>query len=479
MKTIAKQTTAMTESEIIKASRIPNFWEAIAALTLIFAVIIIGLKLKTGLTAPLVAGLFIAGLFGLYLGHKWEDLQNGMIEGIANAIPCILILMLVGLLIGVWIIGGTVPVMIYYGLQLLSPKMFLPATFILCCIVSVATGTSWGTIGTMGLALIGIGQGLNIPLPIVAGAIVSGAYFGDKMSPLSDTTNVASAMAGADLFEHIGSMLYTTIPATIVSIILYTFLGLSGTSGSVNTEAVNSMLNTLSGSFNISILALVPPLLVILMSIKRVPAIPALSIAVIFSIFWAMLTQDVEFSVIVATAVNGFVSDTGVDAVDVLLSRGGLNSMMGIISMVLLATALGGVLEKIGILTVIINTLLKKVKNAGSLILSVLLSCYAILLVSGNAMLAIILPGRTFKDAFAERNIEPRVLSRTLEDAGTIGAVLIPWSAAGLYAYGILDVPVLSFAPYAFLNWIVPIFSIIFAYTGFAVFKMKEDKQNE
>jgi len=476
MKTIAKQTTAVAEKEIIRESRIPKFWEAIAALTLIFSVIIIGLKLNTGLTAPLVAGLFIAGLFGLYLGHKWTDLQTGMIEGIASAVPCIMILMLVGLLIGIWIIGGTVPVMIYYGLQILSPKMFLPATFMLCCIVSVATGTSWGTIGTMGLALIGIGQGLNIPLPIVAGAIVSGAYFGDKMSPLSDTTNVAPAMAGVDLFEHIGSMLYTTVPATIVSIILYTFLGFSGTSGSVNTDAVNSMLNTLSGAFNISLLALIPPLLVIFMSIRRVPAIPALAIAVIFSVFWGMFTQGVKFSEIVAAAVNGFVSNTGVDTVDVLLSRGGLNSMMGIISMVLLATALGGILEKIGILTVIINALLKKVKSAGSLILSVLLSCYAILLVSGNSMLAIILPGRTFKDAFDERNIEPRVLSRTLEDAGTIGAVLIPWSAAGLYTYGILDVPVLSFAPYAFLNWIVPIFSIIFAYTGFAVFKVKEDK---
>jgi len=475
MKTIAKQPTALAEKQIIEEARTPKFWEAIAALTLIFSVIIIGLKLNTGLTAPLVAGLFIAGLFGLYLGHKWADLQNGMIEGIANAVPCILILMLVGMLIGIWIMGGTVPVMIYYGLQLLSPRMFLPATFILCCIVSVATGTSWGTIGTMGLALIGIGQGLNIPLPIVAGAIVSGAYFGDKMSPLSDTTNVAPAMAGADLFEHIGSMLYTTVPATIVSIILYTFLGFSGTSGSVDTEAVNSILSTLNGSFNISILALIPPLLVIFMSIKRVPAIPALAIAVIFSVFWGMFTQGVKFSKIVAAAVNGFASNTGVDTVDVLLSRGGLNSMMGIISMVLLATALGGVLEKIGILTVIINALLKKVKSAGSLILSVLISCYAILLVSGNAMLAIILPGRTFKDAFAERNIHPRVLSRTLEDAGTIGAVLIPWSAAGLYAYGILDVPVLSFAPYAFLNWIVPIFSIVYAYTGFAVFKVKEE----
>lgn len=472
MNTLAKRISKGT----LRVSRAPEFWEALTALTVIFLVIIIGLKLNTGLTAPLIAGAFIAGFFGVYLGYQWQDLQSGMIEGIANALPCIMILMLVGLLIGIWIIGGTVPVMIYYGLQLLSPKMFLPASFILCCIVSVATGTSWGTIGTMGLALIGIGQGLNIPLSIVAGAIVSGAYFGDKMSPLSDTTNVAPAMAGAGLFEHIGSMLYTTVPATIISIILYTFLGFSGSGGSVNTDVVNSILGTLGSSFNISILTLVPPILVILMSIKRVPAIPALATAVIFSMIWGMFTQDVKFSAIVSVAVNGYASDTGVKAVDVLLSRGGLNSMMGIISMVLLASGLGGILEKTGILTVIINKLLKKVKSTGSLILSVLISCYAILLVSGNAMLAIILPGRTFKDAFAERKIHPSVLSRTLEDAATIGAALIPWSAAGLYIYGILDVPVLSYAPYAFLNWIVPIFSIIFAYTGFAIFKVKEDK---
>jgi len=472
MNAIAKQTT----KGVVKVSRVPEFWEALIALTVIFLVIIVGLKLNTGLTAPLIAGAFIAGFFGLYLGYRWEELQKGMIEGISNALPCILILMLVGLLIGIWIITGTVPVMIYYGLKLLSPKMFLPAAFILCCIVSVATGTSWGTIGTMGLALIGIGQGLNIPLPIVAGAIVSGAYFGDKMSPLSDTTNVAPAMAGADLFDHIASMMYTTVPATVISFLLYTFLGFSGTSNSVDIGTVKNILDTLSGYFNISLLTLVPPLLVILMSIKRVPAIPALSMAVMFSIIWGMLTQDVNFSAIVGAAVSGFKSNTGVDAVDTLLSRGGLNSMMGIISMVLLASGLGGILEKTGILTVIIDKLLRKVKSTGSLILSVLISCYAILLVSGNAMLALILPGRTFRAAFAERRIHPSVLSRTLEDAGTIGAALIPWSAAGLYIYGILDVPVLSYAPYAFLCWIVPIFSIIYAYTGFAVFKIKEEK---
>ncbi|NLC50981.1 MAG: Na+/H+ antiporter NhaC [Firmicutes bacterium] len=478
MKTAAKSATTLKKG-VLRKPRVPELWEALTALVIVFLVIIIGLKLNTGLTAPLVAGSFIAGFFGLYLGHRWTDIQTGMIEGIANAVPCIMILMLVGMMIGVWIIGGTVPTLIFYGLRILSPKLFLPAAFILCCIVSVATGTSWGTIGTMGLALIGIGQGLNIPLPIVAGAIVSGAYFGDKMSPLSDTTNVAPAMAGADLFGHIGSMLYTTIPATIVCVITYTLLGFSGTNGSVNTETVNSILNTINNSFNVSILTLVPPLLVILLSIKRVPAVPALSVTVVISVFWAILTQGVKFPAVVNAAVNGFVSDTGVSAVDILLSRGGFNSMMGIISMVLLATALGGILEKTGILTVIVNALLQKVKNTGTLILSVLISCYATLLVTGNSMLAIILPGRTFKDAFEERKIEPRVLSRTLEDAGTIGAALIPWSAAGLYIYGILDVPVLSFAPYALLNWTVPIFSIIFAYTGFAVFKVKEDDKSE
>lgn len=455
--------------------KMPTTLEAILTLGISFAVVIIGIWLKVGMTAPLIAGAVAAGLFGIYFGHRWKDLQDAMTEGIANALPAIIILLLVGMIIGIWIIGGTVPTMVYFGLKLLSPQLFLAATFILCCIVSTATGTSFGTVGTVGLALIGIGQGLGLPLPMVAGAIVAGAYFGDKMSPLSDTTNVAPAMAGANLFDHIGSMMYTTVPAFVIALIAYVILGFMYGGQNTNIQDVQQILNTISSTFSVSVWTLIPPLAIIVMSVLRMPAIPALTFGVILSIIWSMLMQGVGFVPVINASMNGYVSKTGLAAIDSLFTRGGLNSMLATDSLILIAAAFGGILERIGVLSAVVNAVIKKIKGTGGLILSVLASCYLVLLVSGNVMMAIILPGRTFKDVFDKRGIEPRVLSRTLEDAATIGGALIPWSVAGLLISGLLKVPVESYAPYAILNWIVPIFSIIFGFTGFAIFRKKPE----
>ncbi|MGE5484087.1 MAG: Na+/H+ antiporter NhaC [Ignavibacteriales bacterium] len=454
-----------------RESRKPGLGQSVLALVVSFGVIVVGIRLKAGMTAPIAAGAFTAGLFGKYLGYGWRDLQDGMFDGIRNALTTIIILMLVGSIIGVWIIGGAVPTMVYFGLRLLTPRMFLAAACLLCCIVSTATGTSFGTVGTVGLALMGVGEGLGIPLPMVAGAIVAGAYFGDKMSPLSDTTNVAPAMAGADLFEHIGSMMYTTVPGLIISICLYAFLGSRSAAGQANTQTVQAILSTLSRTFNIGLLTLVPPVLVIAMSIKRVPAIPALSCGVVFSGLWAMLTQKVGFIAVLKATMDGYASKTGVASVDSLLTRGGLNNMMGTVALVILATAFGGILERTGVLSVVVSEVLERVRSTGGLILSVIASCYVVGAVSGNQMLAIILPGRAFRDAFAARGIHARVLSRTLEDAGTLGTVLLPWSTAALFVTGILKVSATQYAPYAFLNWIVPVIAAVYGYTGFAIFK--------
>lgn len=455
--------------------KLPTTLGASLALGLSFIVVILGLQLKVGMTAPLIAGAITASLFGIYFGYSWKDLQDAMIEGISNALPAIIILLLVGMIIGIWIIGGTVPTMVYFGLKLLSPKLFLAATFILCAIVSTATGTSFGTVGTVGLALIGIGQGLGVPLPMVAGAIVGGAYFGDKMSPLSDTTNVAPAMAGANLFEHIGSMLYTTVPAFVIALVAYVILGFTYGGQGANIQDVQQILNTISNTFSVSVWTLIPPLAVIVMSVLRVPAIPALTFGVVLSIIWAMLMEGLGFIPVIGASMNGYVSKTGVAAIDSLFTRGGLNSMLATNALILIAAAFGGVLERIGVLSTVVNAVLKKIKGTGGLILSVIVSCYLVLLVSGNVMMAIILPGRTFKNVFEERGIEAKVLSRTLEDAATIGGALIPWSVAGLLISGLLKVPVQDYAPYALLNWIVPIFSIIYGYTGFAIFRKKPE----
>ncbi|NPV69547.1 MAG: Na+/H+ antiporter NhaC [Firmicutes bacterium] len=463
----------MVETAGKGAGRKPELWEAVLALVVSFGVVVLGIRLKVGMSAPLVAGAFAAGLFGSYLGYTWKDLQQGMMDGIRNSLPAVIILMLVGMVVGLWILGGAVPTMVYYGLKLLSPGMFLAAACLLCCVVSTATGTSFGTVSTVGLALMGVGEGLGVPLAMVAGAIVAGAYFGDKMSPLSDTTNVAPAMAGAELFEHVGSMMYTTIPALAVSLGLYAFLGARFAGGHVDSQAVGAITDALSKTFRIGLLALVPPLVVIALSVRRVPAIPSLSFAVAFSGVWAVLTQGADVTSVVRATMDGYISKTGTVAVDRLLTRGGLNSMMGTVALILAATALGGILERTGVLSVVIDAVLERVRSTGSLIVSVIASCYLVGIVSGNQMLAIILPGRAFKDAFAAREIHARVLSRTLEDAGTLGTVLIPWSTAGLFVYGMLKVPASAYAPYAFLNWIVPIFSVIYGYTGFAIFRTR------
>jgi NhaC family Na+:H+ antiporter len=282
--------------------KVPTTLEAVLALGVSFIVVIIGIRLKVGMTAPLIAGTFTASLFGIYFGHRWKDLQDAMIEGIANALPAIIILLLVGMIIGIWIIGGTVPTMVYFGLKLLSPRLFLAATFILCAIVSTATGTSFGTVGTVGLALIGIGQGLGLPLPMVAGAIVAGAYFGDKMSPLSDTTNVAPAMAGANLFDHIGSMMYTTVPAFVISLIAYVILGFIYGGQNADVQDVQQLLTTISRTFSVSVWTLVPPLAVIAMSVLRIPAIPALTFGVILSIVWSMFMQGIGFVTVIGAS---------------------------------------------------------------------------------------------------------------------------------------------------------------------------------
>jgi len=458
------------------AARKPSSLEAIVALALSFGVVIVGVRLRVGMTTPLVAGTIVAGLFARYLGYRWGELQTAMMEGIMHALPAVLILMLVGMTIGIWIIGGTVPTLVYYGLKLISPRAFLAATFILCAITSIATGTSFGTIGTIGLALIGIGEGLSIPLPMVAGAIVAGAYFGDKMSPLSDTTNVAPAMAGAELFEHIGSMTYTTVPAFLVSLVIYAAIGMKFGGEAAGGETLNAMLSTLPEAFNIGLWTLVPPLVVIVLSVRRTPAILTLTAGVVISCLWAMLTQGVDLVPVLKAATDGYASKTGVAAVDKLFTRGGLNNMMGTVALIMIATALGGILERANVLSTIIDAVLAKVKSTGALILSVIISCYAVLIISGNQMLALILPGRAFKDAFDAKNIHPRVLSRTLEDAGTMAAPLVPWSTAALFTFGILKVSAWSYAPYALLNWIVPIFSIIYGYAGFAIFKKDGDK---
>ncbi|NLY72724.1 MAG: Na+/H+ antiporter NhaC [Tissierellia bacterium] len=419
---------------------------------------------------PIILGIIVASLVAIFgLGYTWDEVEKGAIETIQLSMQAILILMVIGTLIGSWILSGTVPAMIYYGLQLLSPGIFLVATVIICAIISVATGSSWTTAGTVGVALVGVGAGLGIPAPIVAGAIVSGAYFGDKMSPLSDTTNLAPAMAGSTLFEHINYMFYTTIPSLLISLVLYGIIGMKYSGGQLDTANITSILDGIAGSFNISPLLLLPPVIVIVLVVLKMPALPGLISGSILGAIFAAIFQGAHLGDIIDALHYGFVSETGVEVVDELLSRGGLDEMMWTVSLIILAMVFGGVMEKTGMLQTIGNAILKHAHSTGSLVTATIFTSIAINILAADQYLAVVIPGRMYKKVYDERGLEPRLLSRTLEDAGTLTSPLIPWNTCGAFMKSALLVSPLQFAPYAFLNIINPIVAIILAFTGIGI----------
>lgn len=421
---------------------------------------------------PLIIGIIVASAVGiLMLGFSWAELEKGAIETIQMSMQAILILMIIGTVVGTWILCGTVPAMIYYGLQILSPGIFLVATCLICCIVSLATGSSWTTAGTVGIALMGVGLGLGMPAEIVAGAVVSGAYFGDKISPLSDTTNLAPAMAGSTLFEHIKYMLYTTVPSLLIALVLYGIIGSKYAGSQLDTSNIQIILDGIAANFNISPILFLPPIIVIGMVIMKVPAIPGLMSGTILGGIFAAIFQGSSFGDILNTTHYGFEIESGVDMVDELLNRGGLDSMMWTVSLILLAMVFGGIMERTGMLQALAGAILKMANNTGSLVLATVLTCIAINILAADQYLAIVIPGRMYKDAFDERGLEPRLLSRTLEDAGTLTSSLIPWNTCGAYMQSVLLVSPLAYAPYAFLNLINPVIAVIYAYTGITIKK--------
>lgn len=424
---------------------------------------------------PIIIAIIVASAVAIFsLGYTWEELEKGAIETIQMSMQAILILMVIGTVIGSWILSGTVPTMIYYGLQVLSPGIFLVATTIICSIVSLATGSSWTTAGTVGIALMGVGQGLGIPAPIVAGAIVSGAYFGDKMSPLSDTTNLAPAMAGTTLFEHIKHMFYTTVPSLIISLILYGIIGAKYAGSTLDTTNIDIVLNGLSANFNITPLLLLPPVIVIILVVLKIPALPGLIAGTALGGIFAAIFQGSSLGDIIDAAHYGFSIESGVEMVDELLNGGGLDSMMWTVSLILLAMVFGGIMERTGMLGAIGNTILKYANNTGSLITATILTSIAVNILAADQYLSIVIPGRMYKDVYADRGLHPKVLSRTLEDAGTLTSALIPWNTCGAFMASALLVSPLAFAPYAFLNWINPLVAIIYGFTGFSITKLDE-----
>ncbi|MEQ9262078.1 MAG: Na+/H+ antiporter NhaC [Owenweeksia sp.] len=419
----------------------------------------------------------VAAVIGLTQGFKWENILSGIEKSVTSTTNAILILLMIGALAGSWMISGIVPAMIYYGLQILNPEIFLPAAAIICALVSLATGSSWSTSATVGIALIGIGKAIGISEAMVAGAVISGAYFGDKISPLSDTTNLAPAMAGTDLFTHIRYMLLTTVPSFVIALIIFIIIGLRLDSGG-NVEDITPLLNELDSIFNLTPWLFLVPALVIFLIIRKVPALPAILIGSLAGALFAfifqgdLLTSLSETNVLNLSTSYKLIMDALTVSITIdaehpilaeLLNSGGMAGMLGTIWLIISAMVFGGVMEACGFLEVISRALLKMAHKTASLIATTMGTCLLINVTASDQYLAIVVPGRMYADAYRKRGLAPENLSRTLEDSGTVTSVLVPWNTCGAYQSGVLGVNTLAYLPYAFFNILSPFMTLIFA----------------
>ena len=427
----------------------------------------------------------------LYLGYSWKDVESEMVEKLAKAFPAIMILITVGLMIGAWIVSGTIPFLVYIGLQIINPKFIIVTSFLVTVILSVSTGTSWGAAGTVGAALMSVAAGMGAPLPAVAGAIVAGAYFVDKMSPLSDSTNMSAIATGTNLYKHIGHMFYTTVPGFIVSCAVYLIAGFSF-AGSGEISQVDAIVDTLAQLFNLSmpvcLLLLVPPVIVVAGSLLKKPTIPVMMISSAVAVVIAMTVQGFSFETCATSMVNGFkmemFANPSIDLENVvaevprLLQRGGMSSMMNTALMAFCAFSFIASLTVSGSLDVILSHIMKFVHSTGQLITITAILGVIIITVIGEASVTFLMIGGLFKDEYIKRGLQTKNLSRTLEDSITVVEPLVPWSLAGVYMTSTLGVPTAQYAPWACLCYTGVIFAIIWGFTGFGIAKIKKGEDN-
>ncbi|MEB6323454.1 Na+/H+ antiporter NhaC [Staphylococcus xylosus] len=428
---------------------------------------------------PLLIGTAVAILITMLHGYEFSEVEEMMYKGIRHALPAIVIIILVGLVIGSWIGSGVVATMIYYGLQLIDPRYFLAVVIILCGIVALAIGSSWSTMATVGVASMGIGISMGISPGMVAGAVICGSYFGDKMSPLSDTTNLASGLTGVDLFEHIKHMFYTTIPALVISLIAFFFIGQRFGGRNFDAKNINDILATMQDNFLITPWLLLIPIIVIALVVVKVPAIPAICVGIILGFFAQIFLQGGSITEALTALQTGYTIESGNKLVDELFNRGGLESMFYTISLTLVAMTFGGVLEYSGMLTALIAVILKVAKSTGSLIASVIISCIGTNFTCSEQYISIIVPSRMYINTFKDKKLHPKNLSRALEDGGTLTSVFVPWNTCGVFIASTLGVSVVEYAPFAILNYTVPIISIIFGYIGFKIIGLDESESEQ
>ena len=472
-------------------------WQCLLVMVVLIALMFWAVKIDTeageGHIALIFAGAF-AALIAMLNGWKWSYMEQGILAAINRTMQAILILAVVGLMLGSWMAGGVVPSMMYFGIKVIAPSIFLFTACLLCSIVSLATGSSWSTAGSMGVALIGVGTALGFPTYMTAGAVVSGAYFGDKMSPLSDTTNLAPAVAGATLFDHIKHMIWTTGPSLVIALVVYLVLGFTNSSGGdANLETINQILEFIKANYNVSILCLIPPLFVIIAVALKLPALPALLGGVLLGLpFFPMQGRSIIGNGAEGIPGAAYMLNKGVgvdipeDASDViaelgsLLTSDGMQGMMSTISLILCAMVFGGIVDSTGIMGSLAEALLKLARGTrGGLVTVTIISCIIVNILCSDQYLAIILPGRMYKEAFEDLRLAPKNLSRCLEDSGTITSNFVPWNTCGATMSKFLQCPQWGkggYAPFAILNWLNPLVSIFYGFTGISMVKMTDEE---
>ena len=472
----------LPENDPIVKNKELNIWEALVPVValvgmLAYNVLVYGDEALSGSNQfILLLGGAVAAVVGIFNKVTFEQMLEEVSENIKSTAGAILILLLVGALSGTWLVSGIIPTMIYYGLQVLNPTIFLPACVVICAVISVATGSSWTTSATVGIALIGIADALGVPLGMTAGAVLSGAYFGDKISPMSDTTNLAPAMAGTDLFTHIRYMLLTTTPTIIITLLVFIVIGFNlETHGTADTHEI---LQAVKASINISPWLFVVPVLVIFLIVKKTPPLVALLIGTLLGGVFALLFQPsiitaigggttLNFETGYKGIMNAITVETSIptdnEALKGLFTAGGMTKMLGTIWLILCAMTFGGIMDAIGALATISRSLLKLFHTTFGLFASTVASCLAINLTASDQYLSIVVPGKMYAKAFKDKGLAPENLSRTLEDSGTVTSVLVPWNTCGAYQSSVLGVDTFHYAGYAVFNWLSPFMTLLFA----------------
>ena len=454
-----------------------NMVESIVLLLLVIASVAVCIRLKTG--GPMI-GLFFSWIW-IYLmclikKIDYKEVVKGAYDAIRVVVPVFCLLMAIGVMIGTWLQSGTIATIIVAGLKMINPQWLLPLTLIFCAVLSMVTGTSYGSVGSAGVAMMAIGNAMGINPGMVAGAVICGAMFGDKLSPLSDTTNLAAAVANTKLSKHVRSMLWTTLPTFLISLVLFTILGFKATSGAFDAGDLNSYITALQGEFHMNFATLIPAIVIIVLLLLKVDSIIALGLSAASAGAVSYFLQGATLQSIIRTAYNGYTTSIEIPVLTTILNRGGMGSMLQYVAIISFAVGMGGMLDKLGVLDHVLRLITKNVKSDGSLILATLLVGYATSLISCSQPMAHVLTGRLMAPLFKERKVAPEILSRSLEDSGTLAGPMIPWHGYGVYMAGTLGVAWATFFPFLFLLYLTPIVSIFYGFTGIGIRHMSDEE---